>query len=166
MPQVYAIGEWGLSQAQVATFFTLIPVLGAIGNVVGGRCARALGVQAFTALATLSNMLFWAGCCVSHHAALACATIGFLGPARTLGASASLTAIAGKKGIPQGQLSGDRANLIAILKILGPTVYGQLYVRGIRNGTPNLPFVLNGVLTLAALALAPVALRAADRAPE
>lgn len=164
--QIFAIDQWKLSQAQIATFFTIIPVMGAVGNVAGGRLVKAIGLQAFTAIATLSNFGFWVGCSLSHRAALIAATVGFLGPARTLGASASLTAIAGKKGIPQGQLSGDRANLIAILKILGPTVYGQLYVRGIRNATPNLPFVLNGVLTLAALALAPVALRAADRAPE
>ena len=31
--QVYAIGEWQLSKGQVASFFTLIPVLGAIGNL-------------------------------------------------------------------------------------------------------------------------------------
>ena len=39
--QVYALGEWGLNQAQVATFFTLIPVLGAVGNIVGGRIVKA-----------------------------------------------------------------------------------------------------------------------------
>ena len=159
--QVFAIQEWGLQKAQIATFFTLIPVLGALGNVVGGRCVKYFGVQAFTAIATLSNMLFWAGCCVSHKAALICAAIGFLGPARTLGASTALTTVGASKGIPQGQLSGDRSNLIAILKVVGPAVYGQLYVRGQAMGVPTAPFVLNLALTASALLLAPLALRGA-----
>lgn len=157
--QVFAIGEWALSKGQVATFFTVIPVLGALGNLVGGKCVKYMGVQTFTALATLSNMLFWAGCCVSHNAALACAAIGFLGPARTLGASTALTTVGASKGIPQGQLSGDRSNLIAICKVIGPAVYGQLYVRGKAAGLPTLPFFLNIALTFTALLLAPRALR-------
>ena len=161
MPQLYAIGEWGLSKSQVATFFTLIPVLGALGNVVGGRCAKAVGVQAFTAIATTSNMLFWAGCLLGHKAALAGATIGFLGPARTLGASTALTTLGASKGSPQGQLSGDRSNMIAILKVLGPAVYGSLFLRGKAAGLPGLPFVLNLALTLGALLLAPLALAGA-----
>ena len=143
---------------QVATFFTLIPVLGALGNIVGGRCVQAIGVQAFTAMATLSNMLFWAGCLFGHKAALVCAVIGFLGPARTLGASTALTTLGASKGIPQGQLSGDRSNLIAILKVLGPSVYGSLFVRGKAAGLPTLPFMLNLALTFAALLLGPFAL--------
>lgn len=160
--QVYAIGEWGLASGEVATFFTLIPVLGALGNVLGGRCVKLIGVQAFTAVATLSNMLFWTGCCVSHRAALIGAAIGFLGPARTLGASTALTTAGASKGIPQGQLSGDRSNLIAILKVLGPAVYGQLYVRGKSLGLATMPFVFNLLLTFAALLLAPFALKGAE----
>ena len=159
--QIFAIDEWRLGPSAVATFFTAIPLLGAVGNVVGGRLAKRVGLQAFTAVATLSNLGFWVGCCVSHRAALVAAAVGFLGPARTLGASTSLTALAGRKGVPQGRLSGDRANLVAILKILGPLVYGKLYVWGRRAARPAAPFHLNIALTAAALALAPVALRAA-----
>ena len=160
--QIFAIDQWKLTKGQVSTFFTLIPALGALGNVVGGKVAKVFGIQAFTAVATLSNLLFWCGCCVSHEAALACAVVGFLGPARTLGASTSLTNLAGKRKIPQGRLSGDRANLVAWLKILGPLVYGKLYVAGLAAGRPTLPFALNIGLTLGALALAPFALRTAS----
>ena len=97
--------------------------------------------------------------CVGRQAALVCAAIGFLGPARTLGASTALTTIGASKGIPQGQLSGDRSNLIAICKVIGPAVYGQLYVRGKAAGLPTLPFFLNIALTFTALLLAPLALK-------
>eukprot|EP00965_Chrysotila_dentata_P236792 6201535-Pleurochrysis_carterae.AAC.2 len=62
-----------------------------------------------------------------------------------------MTAHAGKLGIPQGQVAGDRSNLIAWLKVLGPIIYGQLYVQGFKAGAPQLPFVLNVILMLVAL---------------
>ena len=34
-----------ISSLQLATLFTIVPVLGALGNVVGGRCVKYLGVQ-------------------------------------------------------------------------------------------------------------------------
>ena len=92
--------------------------------------------------------------------AMACAAIGFLGPARTLGATTMMTSEGAKLGIPQGQLSGDRANLIAWLKVIGPTLYGFLYVRGVSVGLPQAPFMLNVALTTIALLLGPVALAA------
>ena len=63
-------------------------------------------------------------------------------------------------GIPQGQLSGDRANMIAWLKVIGPIIYGGLYTRGAAAGVPAAPFYLNIALTAAALVLGPFALGA------
>ena len=71
-----------------------------------------------------------------------------------------MTSEGAKLGIPQGQLSGDRANLVAWLKVVGPLLYGSLYVRGVGAGVPQAPFLLNVVLTAAALMLGPVALAA------
>ena len=64
-----------------------------------------------------------------------------------------------KAGMPQGELSGDRANLTAILKVIGPLLYGQLFVAGKAIGAPALPFAFNIALTTAALFLVPYALR-------
>ena len=52
------------------------------------------------------------------------------------------------------------ANLIAWLKVIGPVLYGFLYVRGVSVGLPQAPFILNAVLTTAALLLGPLALAA------
>ena len=73
-----------------------------------------------------------------------------------------ITSEGSRLGIPQGQLSGDRANLVAWLKVLGPLVYGQLYVAGTAAGYPTLPFVLNCFFALAALLMVPVALAPAS----
>jgi hypothetical protein len=76
-----------------------------------------------------------------------------------------LTSEGARLGIPQGQLAGDRANLIAWIKIIGPLLYGQAYIAGMAAGVPQAPFFLNVIVTLAALGLGPVALAAAKPAP-
>ena len=62
------------------------------------------------------------------------------------------------------QLERDRANLTAILKVIGPLLYGQLFVAGKAIGAPALPFAFNIALTTAALFLVPYALREPDAA--
>ena len=83
-----------------------------------------------------------------------------LGPARTLGVTTMITSEGVKREIPQGQLSGDRANMVAWLKVIGPLLYGQLYVRGSGIGLPQSPFILNAVLCAVALFLGPMVLAA------
>ena len=96
----------------------------------------------------------------SLRIALIAAAVGVVGPARTLGATTMMTYEGAKLGVPQGQLSGDRANLIAWLKVVGPIIYGRLYVRGVSAGVPQAPFFLNVALCVAALLLGPIALAA------
>ena len=86
--------------------------------------------------------------------------------ATTNGASTALTTAGAKQNIPQGQLSGDRSNLIAILKVCGPAVYGWLYARGASRGLPIAPFLFNIFLTVTALFLAPFALAGTAAAEE
>ena len=160
--QVFAVSQWSLTNAQVSSLFSFIAVSGVVSNLIGGTLIRKLGLRAFTALATGSTLLLWAGFSTAKlKIALICAGVGFLGPARTLGATTMMASQGAKLGIPQGQLSGDRANLVAWLKVIGPLVYGALYVRGVSAGVPQAPFVLNLALTAAALVLGPIAL--ADR---
>ena len=138
-------------------------VSGIVANVLGGSLIKKMGLQAFTALAASSTLIMWAGFASGNiKAAIICAAIGFLGPARTLGATMMITSEGTKLGMPQGQLSGDRANLVAWLKILGPLIYGQLYMQGVKVGLPAAPFFLNVVVAVAALALGPYALRLAE----
>ena len=77
----------------------------------------------------------------------------FLGQARTLSATTMMTAEGSRLGIPQGELSGDRANMIAWLKIIGPLIYGQLAAHGRSAGVPTAPFVLNMLLAMSSAVL-------------
>jgi len=159
--QVFAVSQWAMTNAQVSSLFAFIAVSGVISNLAGGTLIQKLGLRTFTAIATSSTLLLWIGFSTARlKVALICAGVGFLGPARTLGATTMMTSEGAKLGIPQGQLSGDRANLVAWLKVIGPLIYGALYVRGVGMGVPQAPFILNVVLTAAALMLGPVALAA------
>lgn len=160
--QLYAIDQWGINYRELGNFFSMIAVTGVLANSLGGACIKRIGITGFSLVATASNLLFWLGCMHSRNAALACAAIGLLGPARALGASTMITNVGAQKGIPLGQLAGDRANLMAILKIIGPQIYGFLYLTGKRVGTPALPFVLNAALMGCAMLLIPFAVGAAE----
>merc|ERR1740133_836641 len=54
--QVFALTQWQLIMPQVSQLFTGVAVSGVIANVVGGRLIRALGLQLFTAIATVSTL--------------------------------------------------------------------------------------------------------------
>lgn len=163
--QVFALSQWKLTMPQVSQLFTGVAVSGVLANTLGGALIKRLGIQVFTALATASTLLFWMGFASGRvRLAVVCAVVGWLGPARTLGATTTMTTEGARLGIPQGQLSGDRANMVAWLKVLGPLVYGGLYVQGLQAGIPTAPFFFNAVLTVAALLLAPAALSAAAAA--
>ena len=161
--QVFCLSHWKLSNAQVSQLFTGVAIQGVLANVMSGALIKRLGLQLFTIISTASTLVFWAGFSTGvPKVAMIGAVVGLLGPARTLGASTMITSEGSRLGIPQGQLSGDRANLVAWLKVLGPLVYGQLYVAGTAAGYPTLPFVLNCFFALAALLMVPVALAPAS----
>ena len=47
-----------------------------------------------------------------------------------LGTSAAMTSLATELRIPQGRLQGEKASMLALLKIGCPIVYGMLYLKG------------------------------------
>lgn len=52
----------------------------------------------------------------------------------------------------QGVMAGERASLMALLKVIGPLLYSTLYIQGQRYfDTSNVPFVFNIMLSIIAL---------------
>ncbi len=47
-----------------------------------------------------------------------------------LGTSAAMTSLASELGVPQGRLQGEKASMLALLKVACPVVYGMLYLKG------------------------------------
>lgn len=155
--QLHAMSQWGLDVKGVSQLFTAIAITGVASNLAAGKFIGRMGLKPFAMLATASSIIFHLGFCVSHKVALLGAFIGWLGPARAVSSSSMITAVGARAGMPQGQLSGDRANLVAILKVVGPLMYGQAYLAGKALGSPTLalplPFMINVLLTVGALVL-------------
>ncbi|KAG8465923.1 hypothetical protein KFE25_005493 [Diacronema lutheri] len=151
--QVHALEAWRMGNAERTRLFTFVGASSVGANGLASALIRRLGLRDFTALAGVSHALYWAGVSHSGGAALLLALPTMLGGARSLGVSTLVTAEGTRAGLRQGQLAGDRANLFALVKVVGPIVYAQLYARGKAIGLPQLPFVLNAVLMLAAAML-------------
>ena len=156
--QLYTVAEWRMSQREFLRFIPLVLGTAIPANFFGGRLVRLMGLLPFTLTATASHMLFWIGVCISRRAATVGALIGCLGGARTLAAAPMFQAEGAAVGMPQGQLSGDRASLFAILKVVGPQLFGRLFLVGQKMGQPAAPFMLNVVLMAMAMVLAQLAL--------
>ena len=55
--------------------------------------------------------------------------------------AARVTEVGAARGMGQGALAGDRQNLHALIKVVGPTLYGYLFGLGAELGVPALPFL-------------------------
>lgn len=140
----------------------------------------SIGLRSFSLLATCSSLLFPLATLLtdSYRSVVVAGCVGLLGNAQKLGTSAAMASLASELGVPQGKLQGEKASMLALLKIGSPIIYGMLYLRGKAwsvggvdgmggVGGPDkvwsdivmgrigrkLPFVLNVVLGLCAFAV-------------
>ena len=89
--------------------------------------------------------------------------MGFLGAAQSMGINAALVSQARESGVPQGELAGERASLVAMLKVIGPILYSTLYVQGRgKLGLKQLPFVFNICLAASAFVVSQLYLPSLD----
>ena len=65
----------------------------------------------------------------------------FLGRTQGMALAARVTEVGAARGMGQGALAGDRQNLHALIKVVGPTLYGYLFGLGAELGVPALPFL-------------------------
>lgn len=96
--------------------------------------------------------------------------LGLYASSQKVGTSAAMTSLASEMGVQQGKLQGEKASMLAFLKIGSPIVYSMLYLQGKSWGSKmagdavgldlilgkigrKLPFVLNVILGLCAFAL-------------
>ena len=139
----------------MSQLFTFVALSGVLANLASGPIIKLIGVLPFTVLATSSTLLFWSGFASgSQRAALVCAVVGLLGPARTLGASTTMTSEGARLGVPQGQLSAERNALNALIKVVAPTLYATLFTFGSKRGAIGLPFFVTSALLASSALLA------------
>lgn len=153
--QVYAKTNWNLSNAQLSNFFALYGVIGILSNTISSGLVVRMGIQKFTCLAILSKIIGSIGTgFLGFTGSVIALIIGFLGTAQSIGVFAALVEEGAKSGLPQGELAGERASLLALLKIFGPLLYSTMYIQGQKLwATTKLPFLFNIGLSLSALGL-------------
>ena len=110
----------------------LFGILSIVSNVSVPFIIQSLGVRTLSLLAIASSLIFPLTTIVTHsyRHVLAAACLGMLAGVQKLGTSAAMTSLATELHIPQGRLQGEKASMLALLKIGCPIVYGMLYLKG------------------------------------
>ena len=152
--QLYCMSEFNFDTKAFTNLFALIGVLGIGANIWGSILVRQLGMRQFTSLTTFLSFLPSLGVVFFGYKGLLTGyLVGFLSFAQNLGILASMVSEAKSQGIPIGELAGERAALIGIVKVIGPIWYSTLYLQGKRNHIPQLPFIFNACLGMVVFAL-------------
>ena len=131
-----------------------------IGSKVG------MSLRKFTMLAVFSSLFYPIGACISFRGALIGLICGIFACSQALGVSAQLTAkattttaantengTAGMTAMTQGELAGERASLVALTRVIGPILYGSLFVVGNKIHVPQILFGFNALLGLIACSI-------------
>ena len=151
--QVYARKEWGLEPSALAPLIAVFGITNIVSMLAGSALIQRMGVKHFTGLAILCGVIFPLSATLSYKAALIGAVAGFMGSAQSLGVKATLTARVTDLGVKQGEFAGEKASLLAMVKIVCPLLYGGLYVLGSRAGIPQVLFLFNVLLAVLAMVL-------------
>ncbi|KAL7534443.1 hypothetical protein ACHAXR_005880 [Thalassiosira sp. AJA248-18] len=174
--QMFAKEEWGLLPKDFANMVALFGIIGITSNISLPLVLQYFGLRSFSLFATFSSLFFplTAIFADSYRPVLVAGCIGLYAATQKVGTSAAMTSLATELGVPQGQLQGEKASMLALLKIGCPVVYSMLYLKGkswssdsasSMGGTAigleiitrkigrKLPFVLNIVLGCCAFAV-------------
>ena len=153
--QIFASTEWKITTKEFSSFIAMWGVIGIFANTVGSVIVRRYGIKRFMGIATLSSMCAPIGASFfGFRGAVIGSVLGFLGAAQAMGIMAALVELGDASGVPHGELAGERASLVALLKVVGPILYSALYVQGRgKLGMKQLPFVFNIFLSAGAFAI-------------
>eukprot|EP00970_Alexandrium_tamarense_P012337 scaffold2858_cov169-Alexandrium_tamarense.AAC.5 len=130
--QMFAKEEWGLLPKDFGGIIALFGVLGIVSNMSLPIVLKSLGIQTFSLMAIASSLLFPITTILTtnYRYVLMAGVIGLYGGAQKVGTTTAMTSLASELGVPQGQLQGEKASMVALLKIGCPMIYGMLYLKG------------------------------------
>ena len=161
--QVFAKEQWGFQPKDFGNLIALFGVLGIICNISLSPLVQRFGLRWFSLFAIASSMLFPITTLFTdtYRYVVVAAVLGLFGQAQKIGTSAAIAGLANDLAVPMGKLQGEKASLLALLKIIVPVMYSSLYLIGKRwktmTGTSRvvliertigqkLPFVMNVLL--------------------
>ena len=130
--QVFAKEEWGLKPNDFGKIVALFGVLGIFSNTTLSLIVKQLGLRTFSLFAIISSLFFpmTAIFTNNYRHVLIAGSIGLYAGAQKVGTTTAITSLANERGIPQGQLQGEKASMLALLKIICPVIYSALYLKG------------------------------------
>ena len=130
--QVFAKEEWGLKANDFGTIIALFGVLGIISNTSLSLIVKHMGIRNFSLFAIVSSLFFpmTAIFTNNYRYVLIAGSIVLYSGAQKVGTTTAITSLANERGIPQGQLQGEKASMLALLKIICPVMYSALYLKG------------------------------------
>jgi hypothetical protein len=110
----------------------LFGVLGIISNLSLPLLLNNLGLRNFSLLAIASSSLFPLTTILttSYTPVLVAGVFGLYSGTQKIGTSAAMTSLASELGVAQGQLQGEKASMLALLRIVCPIIYSALYLMG------------------------------------
>jgi MFS family permease len=143
--QIYAKSEWGLETKTFASIIAMFSMIGVLGNLAGSLLVKRLGIKLFTLIATASSLLSPLGAWLfGFHGIVVGSLMGFLSAGQSQGITAALMSEGSRLGISRGTLAGERASLVALLKVVGPIWYSSAYMLGKKHlNVAYLPFIFN-----------------------
>ena len=161
--QVFAKEQWGFQPKDFGQLIALFGVLGIVCNISLSPLVQRFGLRNFSLFAIASSMLFPITTLVTdtYRYVVVAAVLGLYGQAQKIGTSAAIAGLANDLAVPMGKLQGEKASLLALLKIIVPVIYSSLYLTGKRWNTisgssrvalieraigQKLPFVMNVLL--------------------
>jgi MFS family permease len=152
--------EWLLSPMSFSTLMTLYCVVDIAANTAGSLMVKAWGIRRLTTVAILSQLFASVAIIVfgrRRRGAVIKLIAGLFGAAQTTGVVAALISEGTKSGLPQGEMAGERAALVALLRVIGPIWYSVLYRQGQRwMRTRHLPSIFNIALSIMALVISQI----------
>ena len=130
--QLFAKDYWSLSPSAFGSLIALFGVLGIVSNLSLPLLINKLGLRNFSLLAIASSFLFPLTAIISsnYRPVLIAGCVGLYSGCQKIGTSTAMTSLASTIGVKQGQLQGEKASMLALLRIMCPIIYGMLYLRG------------------------------------
>ena len=139
---------WGASECGL--FGSLSGAGAMVAALLSRRSVRTLGSRGHTLLSTgavcLTDLALSSS---SSGMAFAAVVPNWIGRTQGTAVSARTMKVGAALGLGQGALAGDRQNLHSLIKVIGPTLYGQLFAYGCQVGIPQLPFYFAAMTALA-----------------
>lgn len=142
--QVFARELRGWGSVQCGMYGSLTGMGSMLSALMVKRSVQQIGARGHTLLATICVGIteLGLGCIASSRSAFATLLPNWIGRTQAVALSARMTTAGSASGYKQGSLAGDRQNLHALLKVVGPILYSYLFAVGCRIGRPEFPFLV------------------------